>query len=253
MAMEGPELRYTEAIIDNGSFGKHVVRFESGLLARQANGSAAVYLDGDTMLLSATTAQSKPRDAIDFFPLTVDVEERMYAAGRIPGSFFRREGRPSTDAILTCRLIDRPLRPLFPEGFRNDVHVVGMTLSVDEENDPDVIALSGAGAALSISEIPFEGPIAGVRVGYVDGEFLINPTTSQLEQSTLDLVVAGTRETGPISRLRPQSRKNCTSFGPLRYIPIGTSMSGPCPAPPVIASTSALMTNEEKRVWANMA
>jgi polyribonucleotide nucleotidyltransferase len=109
--VEGPDLQFTEATIDNGAHGKHVVRFESGLLARQAAGSAVVYLDEDTMLLSATTAQSKPRDSIDFFPLTVDVEERMYAAGRIPGSFFRREGRPSEGAILTCRLIDRPLRP----------------------------------------------------------------------------------------------------------------------------------------------
>ena len=115
--MEGPGLEFSEAIIDNGAFGKHVVRFEAGLLAQQADGSAAVYLDGDTMLLSTTTAAKTPRDSIDFFPLTVDVEERMYAAGRIPGSFFRREGRPSENAILACRLIDRPIRPSFVKGL----------------------------------------------------------------------------------------------------------------------------------------
>ena len=123
MAMEGPDVRFTEAVIDNGSYGKHVVRFEAGLLAQQANGSAAVYLDEDTMLLSATTAQNNPRDAIDFFPLTVDVEERMYAAGRIPGSFFRREGKASDNAVLTCRLIDRPLRPNFPDGDRKSTRL----------------------------------------------------------------------------------------------------------------------------------
>ena len=121
--MEGPDLQSTEAVIDNGDLGRHVIRFESGLLARQAAGSATVYLDDDTMVLSATTAQGKPREAIDFFPLTVDVEERMYAVGRIPGSFFRREGRPSEGAILACRLIDRPLRPCFVKGLRNEIQV----------------------------------------------------------------------------------------------------------------------------------
>lgn len=129
--MEGPGLEFTEAIIDNGKLGKHVVRFEAGLLAQQADGSAAVYLDGDTMLLSATTAAKTPRDSIDFFPLTVDVEERMYAAGRIPGSFFRREGRPSEGAILACRLIDRPLRPSFVKGLRNEVQVVVTVMALN--------------------------------------------------------------------------------------------------------------------------
>ena len=124
------DLQYTEAVIDNGSFGKHVIRFESGLLAKQADGSAAVYLNDDTMLLSATTAQKTPREAIDFFPLTVDVEERMYAAGRIPGSFFRREGRPGEGAILASRLIDRPLRPAFVKGLRNEVQVIVTVLAL---------------------------------------------------------------------------------------------------------------------------
>jgi polyribonucleotide nucleotidyltransferase len=156
--MEGPELRHTEAVIDNGSYGKHVVRFESGLLAKQANGSAAVYLDEDTMLLSATTAQKNPRDAIDFFPLTVDVEERMYAAGRIPGSFFRREGRPSEGAILACRLIDRPLRPCFVKGLRNEVQVVVTVLALNPNVRYDVLAINAASASTTLAGLPFSGP-----------------------------------------------------------------------------------------------
>ena len=191
MAMEGPELRYTEAIIDNGSFGKHVVRFESGLLARQANGSAAVYLDGDTMLLSATTAQSKPRDAIDFFPLTVDVEERMYAAGRIPGSFFRREGRPSEGAILACRLIDRPLRPCFVKGLRNEVQVVVTVMALNPNVLYDVVAINAASASTTLAGLPFSGPVGGVRVALIGDTWVGFPTVEQLEAATFDMVVAG--------------------------------------------------------------
>ena len=182
-----------EKVVVERKIGGSIMRMESGELAKQAGGSVLVTY-GDTVVLVTATANAQPRPGASFFPLTVDYDEKMYAAGKIPGGWIKREGRPPERVTLTCRLIDRPIRPLFPDGFRNDVHVVGMTLSVDEENDPDVLALAGAGAALSISEIPFEGPLAGVRVGYVDGEFLINPTVAQLEASTLDLVVAGTKD-----------------------------------------------------------
>ncbi len=189
--MEGPELQYTEAVIDNGEYGKHVVRFESGLLARQAAGSATVYLDDDTMLLSATTAQSKPRDAIDFFPLTVDVEERMYAAGRIPGSFFRREGRPSEGAILTCRLIDRPLRPCFVKGLRNEVQVVITVMALNPDKAYDVVAINAASMSTQLAGLPFTGPVGGVRVALIDGTWVGFPDVAQLEDATFDMVVAG--------------------------------------------------------------
>src|SRR5919112_4803637 len=162
--MEGPEIEFSEAVIDNGRFGTRTVRFETGRLARQAAGSVAAYLDGETMLLSATTAGKHPKDQFDFFPLTVDVEERMYAAGRIPGSFFRREGRPSTEAILTCRLIDRPLRPSFVEGLRNEVQVVVTVLSIAPGEFYDALAINAASASTQISGLPFSGPIAGVRL-----------------------------------------------------------------------------------------
>lgn len=154
------------AVIDNGSFGTRTIRFETGRLARQAAGSVVAYLDDDTMLLSATTAsKSPPKDHFDFFPLTIDVEERMYAAGRIPpGSFFRREGRPSTDAILTCRLIDRPLRPTFVSGLRNEIQVVVTILSLDPKDLYDVLAINAASASTQISGLPFAGPVGGVRV-----------------------------------------------------------------------------------------
>src|SRR6185312_5411010 len=142
--LESPEITHAEAVIDNGSFGKRTVRFETGRLARQAAGSSTVYLDGESMLLSTTTASKQPKEQFDFFPLTVDVEERMYAAGRIPGSFFRREGRPSTDAILTCRLIDRPLRPCFVDGLRNEVQVVVTVLSLNPADPYDVLAINAA-------------------------------------------------------------------------------------------------------------
>ena len=191
MAMDHPDVRSTEAVIDNGSFGKHVVRFESGLLARQANGSAAVYLDEDTMLLSATTAQSNPRDAIDFFPLTVDVEERMYAAGRIPGSFFRREGRPSEAAILACRLIDRPLRPCFVKGLRNEVQVVVTVMALNPNVRYDVLAINAASASTTLAGLPFSGPVGGVRVSLIGNQWVGFPTVEQQQDSTFDMAVAG--------------------------------------------------------------
>jgi len=189
--MEGPNLKFAEAVIDNGSFGKHVVRFEAGLLAQQADGSAAVYLDGDTMLLSATTAQKTPRDSIDFFPLTVDVEERMYAAGRIPGSFFRREGRPSEGAILACRLIDRPLRPSFVKGLRNEVQVVVTVMALNPNVLYDVVAINAASMSTQIAGLPFSGPVGGVRVALIGDQWVAFPTVKQLEDATFDMVVAG--------------------------------------------------------------
>ena len=175
------------------TIGALPLTLEVGELAGLAGGAVTVRY-GDIMLLATACVSDKPREGIDWFPLTVDFEERMYAAGKIPGSFFRREGRPSTDAILSCRLTDRPLRPLFPKGFRNDVQVIITVLSVDREQVPDVLGTIGASAALSISEIPFAGPISSVRIGYIDGEFITNPTYSQLEESGLDLIVAGTRD-----------------------------------------------------------
>jgi polyribonucleotide nucleotidyltransferase len=167
--------------------------FETGKLAGQAGG-AVVVRAGDTMLLATATASKQPREGIDFFPLTIDYEERLYAAGRIPGSFFRREGRPSEEAILLCRLTDRPLRPLFPKGFRNDVHIVLTALSSDGENQIDILAINAASAALMISGIPFDGPVAAVRVGLIDDQLVINPTATEMEHSTLDLRVAGTED-----------------------------------------------------------
>ena len=189
--MEGPDLHYTEAVIDNGALGKHVVRFESGLLAKQANGSAAVYLDGDTMLLSATTAQKNPRDAIDFFPLTVDVEERMYAAGRIPGSFFRREGRPSEGAILAARLTDRPLRPCFIKGLRNEVQVVITVMALNPNVRYDVLAINAGSASTTLAGLPFSGPVGGLRIALIGDQWVGFPTVEQSEQSTFEMAIAG--------------------------------------------------------------
>ena len=153
--MEGPEIHTSEAVIDNGAFGTRTIRFETGRLAQQAAGSAVAYLDEDTMLLSATTAGKHPKEQFDFFPLTVDVEERMYAAGRIPGSFFRREGRPSEDAILTCRLIDRPLRPSFVKGLRNEIQVVVTVMSLNPDHLYDVVAINAASMSTQIAGLPF--------------------------------------------------------------------------------------------------
>jgi DNA polymerase III epsilon subunit-like protein len=173
--------------------GDSEIRFETGLTAGQAGGAVVAYI-GDTVLHVTTTASARPKEHLDFFPLTVDYEERMYAAGKIPGGFIKRESRPSEAAILAMRLTDRPIRPLFPKGYRNDVQVVLTVLSTDQENDPDILAINGASAALSISHIPFLGPIGAVRVGYLDGQFITNPTITQLDESQLDLVVAGTRD-----------------------------------------------------------
>ncbi|QUW19575.1 polyribonucleotide nucleotidyltransferase [Agrococcus sp. Marseille-Q4369] len=189
--MEGPEITFAEAVIDNGRFGTRTVRFETGRLAQQAQGSAVAYIDEETMLLSATSVSKHPKDSFDFFPLTVDVEERMYAAGRIPGSFFRREGRPSTDAILTCRLIDRPLRPSFVEGIRNEVQVVITVLAIEPDELYDVLAINAASMSTQLSGLPFDGPIGGVRVALIDGQWVAFPKHSQLEQAVFNMVVAG--------------------------------------------------------------
>jgi polyribonucleotide nucleotidyltransferase len=180
-----------EAVIDNGEFGVHTIRFETGRLARQAAGSALVTLDGETVVLSATTASKQPKENLDFFPLTVDVEERMYAVGRIPGSFFRREGRPSEDAILTCRLIDRPLRPSFVKGLRNEIQIVETILALDPQHLYDVVAINAASMSTQLAGLPFSGPIGGVRVALIKGHWVAFPTHEQLEQATFDMVVAG--------------------------------------------------------------
>ena len=187
------------AVIDNGSFGTRTIRFETGRLAKQAAGSVVAYLDDDTMLLSATTASKSPKDNFDFFPLTIDVEERMYAAGRIPGSFFRREGRPSTDAILTCRLIDRPLRPTFVSGLRNEIQVVITILSLDPEDLYDVLAINAASASTQISGLPFAGPVGGVRVALIENQWVAFPTVAQLENAVFDMVVAGRKVEGDVA------------------------------------------------------
>jgi polyribonucleotide nucleotidyltransferase len=185
------------AVIDNGSFGTRTIRFESGRLAQQAAGSVVAYLDDETMLLSATTASKNPKDHFDFFPLTIDVEERMYAAGRIPGSFFRREGRPSTDAILTCRLTDRPLRPSFVSGLRNEIQVVVTVMSLDPNDLYDVVAINAASASTQLAGLPFSGPIGAVRValisdaGNTGATWVAFPTVEQLERAVFDMVVAG--------------------------------------------------------------
>ena len=166
---------------------------ETGKYAKQANGAVLIRY-GETALVVAATASAGPREGIDFFPLTVDYEERMYSVGKIPGGFIKREGRPTENAILSARMIDRPIRPLFADGFRNDVHIVATVVSVDQDNTPDVIAMVGASCALSISDIPFNGPIAGVRIGYIENAYVVNPTVSQMEISQLDLIVAGTRD-----------------------------------------------------------
>jgi polyribonucleotide nucleotidyltransferase len=189
--MTGPEVFTSEAVIDNGAFGVRRIRFETGRLARQASGSAVVYFDDQTMLLSATTASKSPRDQFDFFPLTVDVEERMYAAGRIPGSFFRREGRPTEDAILTCRLIDRPLRPAFVKGLRNEIQVVVTVLSLNPQHLYDVIAINAASMSTQLAGLPFSGPIGGVRVALIKGQWVAFPEHNQLEDAVFDMVVAG--------------------------------------------------------------
>ncbi len=181
----------TTATIDNGSFGTRTIRFETGRLARQAAGSVVAYLDDETMLLSATTASKHPKEHFDFFPLTVDVEERMYAIGKIPGSFFRREGRPGTDAILTCRLIDRPLRPSFVDGLRNEIQIVVTVMSLDPKDPYDALAINAASASTQLAGLPFSGPIGGVRVALIDGQWIAFPQFEDLDRAVFDMVVAG--------------------------------------------------------------
>jgi len=173
--------------------GEHEITIGTGKLAEQAGG-AVTMRTGDSMVLGTATMSKHTREGLDFFPLSVDYEEKMYAAGRIPGSFFRREGRPSTDGILTCRLTDRPLRPLFPKGMRNEVQIVITTLSSDSLHHLDILAVNAASAALIVSDIPWNGPIGAIRVGMIDGEFVANPTIEQMADSTLDLRLAATKD-----------------------------------------------------------
>jgi polyribonucleotide nucleotidyltransferase len=184
-------VKSAEAVIDNGEFGVRKIRFETGRLARQANGSALAILDDETVVLSATVASKQPKEGLDFFPLTVDVEERMYAVGRIPGSFFRREGRPSEDAILTCRLIDRPLRPSFVKGLRNEIQVVATILALNPDHLYDVVAINAASMSTQLAGLPFSGPIGGVRVALIRDQWVAFPTHEQLSHATFDMVVAG--------------------------------------------------------------
>ena len=194
--MEGPEIKFAEAVLDNGTYGTRTVRFETGRLAQQAQGAVAAYLDEETMLLSATSAGKHPREGFDFFPLTVDVEERSYAAGKIPGSFFRREGRPSTEAILVCRLIDRPLRPTFVTGLRNEVQIVITVMSIAPGEFYDALAINAASASTQISGLPFSGPIASVRLALMPdnnggGQWVAFPKHHELEEAVFDIIVAG--------------------------------------------------------------
>ena len=195
--MEGPEIKFAETVLDNGRFGKRTIRFEAGRLAQQAQGAVAAYIDEETMLLSATSASKQPKDHFDFFPLTVDVEERSYAAGKIPGSFFRREGRPSTEAILVCRLIDRPLRPSFVDGLRNEVQIVVTVMSIAPGEYYDALAINAASASTQISGLPFSGPIAGVRLALIPGsggnadQWVAFPNAEQVGEAVFDLMVAG--------------------------------------------------------------
>ncbi|TNM45184.1 polyribonucleotide nucleotidyltransferase, partial [Nocardioides albidus] len=198
--MTEPVISEVETVLDNGKFGTRTVKFETGVLARQAAGSVSAYLDGDTMLLSATTAGKHPKDHFDFFPLTIDVEERMYAAGRIPGSFFRSEGRPGEDAILACRLIDRPLRPTFKKGLRNEVQVVITVMALNPDTPYDVLAINAASLSTQLSGLPFSGPVGATRVALIEGQWVAFPTHSQLEKAVFDMVVAGrVTETGDVA------------------------------------------------------
>ena len=172
---------------------ERTLTIETGEIAKQANGSAVVRY-GDTMVFAAATAAPEERGGLDFFPLTVDYREKTYAAGKIPGGFIKREGRPSEKETLTSRIIDRPIRPLFADGYGKETQVLCMVLSVDQQNDPDIVAVIAASAALTVSDIPFLGPIGAVRMGYVDDRLVVNPTSKELEKSLLNMVVAGTRD-----------------------------------------------------------
>ena len=197
--MEGQDVKHAVAVIDNGKFGKREIRFETGRLAKQAAGCATVYLDDETMLLSATTVSKSPKDQFDFFPLTVDVEERMYSIGKIPGSFFRREGRPTEEAILTCRLIDRPLRPSFVKGLRNEVQIVVSVMALHPDHMYDVIAINASSMSTQLAGLPFAGPVGGVRVALIDGQWVAFPNHSQVENAVFDMVVAGRIADGDVA------------------------------------------------------
>src|SRR5213082_1387623 len=175
--------------------GGQEISFETGKLAKQADG-AVVVRSGETMVLATAMGRQEPREGADFFPLTVDVEERMYAAGKIPGGFFKREGRPTERAILTARMIDRPIRPLWPKGYKNETQVICTVLSADLVTAHDILCINGASAALMVSPLPFIGPVGAVRIGRLDGEFVVNPTLAEIEseESTLDLIVVGTKD-----------------------------------------------------------
>jgi len=215
--MTGSEPQSVETVIDNGAHGTRTIRFETGQLARQAAGSAAAYLDDETMLLSATTAGKHPKDNLDFFPLTVDVEERMYAAGRIPGSFFRREGRPSEDAILTCRLIDRPLRPTFVSGLRNEVQVVITVLALHPDTPYDVLAINAASLSTQLSGLPFNGPVGAVRVALIDGQWVAFPNHSQTAEAVFDMVVAGrVTDTGDVAIMMVEAESTDATWEKVR-------------------------------------
>src|SRR5688500_892946 len=181
---------FVDAVIQNPNGATRTIRLETGRLAQQAAGAVTIYL-GDTLVLTAATASKRPKDNLDFFPLTVDVEERMYALGKIPGSFFRREGRPSEDAILTCRLTDRPLRPSFKKGLRNEIQIVSTVLALDPEHLYDVLAINSAACSVLLSGLPFTGPVGATRVACVNGEWIAFPTLPELENATFDMVVAG--------------------------------------------------------------
>src|SRR6476620_9618839 len=212
-SMSEPIISAVETVLDNGKFGKRTVKFETGLLARQAAGSVTAYLDDETMLLSATTAGKQPKDHFDFFPLTIDVEERMYAVGQIPGSFFRSEGRPGEDAILTCRLIDRPLRPTFKKGLRNEVQVVITVLALDPDQPYDVLAINAASISTQLSGLPFSGPVGGVRVALIEGQWVAFPSHSQLEDAVFDMVVAGrVTETGDVAIMMVEAESTERTF-----------------------------------------
>ncbi|HEY0951884.1 polyribonucleotide nucleotidyltransferase, partial [Nocardioides sp.] len=215
--MTEPEISAVETVLDNGKFGTRTVKFETGLLARQAAGSVTAYLDDDTMLLSATTAGKHPKDHFDFFPLTIDVEERMYAAGKIPGSFFRSEGRPGEDAILTCRLIDRPLRPTFKKGLRNEVQVVITVMALNPDTPYDVLAINAASLSTQLSGLPFSGPVGGVRVALIEGQWVAFPTHSQLENAVFDMVVAGrVTSTGDVAIMMVEAEATEQTWGLVR-------------------------------------
>ena len=210
MFIDDPEVTAAEAVIDNGSFGKRVVRFETGRLAKQAAGSAMAYLDGETAVLSATTVGKHPKDQFDFFPLTVDVEERQYAAGRIPGSFFRREGRAGTAAILACRLIDRPLRPAFTKGMRNEVQIVGTVLTVHPDDPYDVLAINAASMSTSLAGLPFSGPIGGTRMALIDGQWVAFPRWSELTRATFSMAIAGRVVGDDVAAVKNKAKKRRT-------------------------------------------